>query len=81
MQYNKIKFSTEQITESGPVAANCRSISFSIQTGTATIDNEPLVINQVVSYNGYPGDLNTTVYKAVLSGGAVLYVKREIEIE
>ena len=78
--HRKIKITREQVTESSPVAANCRSISFSIQAGTATIDNEPLIVNQVIADNGYPGDFNTTVYKVVLTGGAILYVKREIEI-
>lgn len=81
MQYNKIKITREQITKSQLIEANCRSISFSIQAGSATIDNEPLIVNQVISDNGYPGDLNKTIYKAVITAGTVLFVKREIEIE
>jgi nitrite reductase/ring-hydroxylating ferredoxin subunit len=80
MVNNKIKITREQITESGNVEANCRSIQFNITTGSATINNEPMVINQPISDNGYPGDLNVTIYKVVLSGGAVLFVKREIEL-
>lgn len=76
----KIKITREQITKSGFIESNCRSISFSIQAGTATINNEPLVINQITSDNGYQGDFNTTIYKAVLTGGAILFVKREIEL-
>ncbi len=81
----KFKTVEQQITKTQPVESNCRSITFEIQTGASPcfIDNKPLIINRPYTINGYPGELNTTIYNVRwgTGGDQILYVTREFEVK
>ena len=81
----KIKTQNEQVYKTQKVAANCRSITFEIQTGSApcSIDDYPLVINRPYSINLYPGELNVSNYQVTWGspGTKVLYITRELEVK